>query len=781
MRRANDLSGTRAEPLGRRAIARLPRAVRLGAGALVATLGLGGAAVALADPAASFSISDERPARGQTVTLTATAECLAPVSCTWSGDDGLSASGREVTHAYSSLGTKQVTLTVDDPAEGSGDPEVVTRTVEVVNRAPEVSFDYEATNLDVAFTARATDADGDPLTYRWDFGDGSPASDADRLADPTHTYGAAGSYDVTLEVSDGHDTSRHSASVTVVAANAAPTAAFGVSTDGLTARFDATSSSDPDGDELTYAWTFGDGTAAAGASVSHTFLTSDTYAVALEVSDGRGGEHTVTRQLLVNRPPAAAISVSTSSVVVGRPVTFTSASTDPDGDALRLAWDIDGEPAAGGEKTPAITRSFDTPGSHSVRLRVVDDHGGTDSATVTVEAANLAPTVSIVASPSTVLTGEPISFTAGGEDPDGGPLHFAWDLDADGFDDGSGPSIGPLAFEVPGTRSIRVMAADGEGEPVVEELSVVIGNRGPSADFDWAPATVERRQPVTFTSRATDPEGLDLAEQSWDLDGDGAYDDAFGPTATTSFRKGGTHDVGLRVVDAHGGIAEVRIPIVLGNRPPTASFTVSPEQPGVGDTVELASTSVDPDGEELQSTWDLDGDGEYDDAAGPGARVLVERTGTVSVGLRVVDDEGGVDISRRDIAVLDRGNEPAPVAQKPAPRMLSPFPSVRIAGSLTRRGARFRVVSVSAPKGARVTWACAARRCRAGGRVGTGRALRIRALQREFPAGATFEVRVTRRGWIGKYTRVKVLSKRGPARRDLCLAAGSKRPTACPA
>lgn len=613
MRRANDLSKTRANFLVRHGLVRLPRAAQLGAGAVVATFGLGGAGVALADPAASFSISDERPARGQIVTLTATADCLAPLSCTWSGDDGLTGSGREVEHAYSTLGTKQVTLTVNEAVDGSGDPEVVTHTIDVVNR-----------------------------------------------------------------------------------------------------------------------------------------------------------------------PPVAAIDVSPVSIVVDQPVTFASASTDPDGDGLRLAWDIDGERALGGETTPAITHSFGTPGSHSVRLHVIDDHGETDTATVTVEVANLAPTVSIAASPPTVLTGESISFSASGEDPDGGSLDFAWDLDADGFDDGSTASIGPLVFEVPGTRRVRVSATDGEGGRVVEELSVVIGNRGPSADFDWTPATVERRRPVTFTSRATDPEGLDLVEQSWDLDGDGAYDDAFGPTATTTFHKGGTHEVGLRVVDAHGGIAEVRIPIVLANRPPTASFTVSPEQPVVGDTVELTSTSVGSDGEELQPAWDLDGDGEFDDATGPGARVVVARAGRVSMGLRVVDDGGGVDISRRDVEVLTRGPEPAPVAQKPEPRMLSPFPSVRIAGSLTRRGARFRVVSVSAPKGARVSWACAARRCRGGRRVVTGRALRIRALQRDFPGGATFEVRVTRRGWIGKYTRVKVLRDRGPARRDLCLAAGSRRPTACP-
>jgi PKD repeat protein len=51
----------------------------------------------------------------------------------------------------------------------------------------------------VAFTATATDADGDALTYAWDFGDGGTAT----VANPTHTYTAAGTYTAKVTVSDG--------------------------------------------------------------------------------------------------------------------------------------------------------------------------------------------------------------------------------------------------------------------------------------------------------------------------------------------------------------------------------------------------------------------------------------------------------------------------------------------------------------------------------------------------------------------------------------------------
>jgi cytochrome c len=51
----------------------------------------------------------------------------------------------------------------------------------------------------VAFTASATDADGDALTYAWDFGDGGTSAQQN----PSHTYSASGTYSAKVTVSDG--------------------------------------------------------------------------------------------------------------------------------------------------------------------------------------------------------------------------------------------------------------------------------------------------------------------------------------------------------------------------------------------------------------------------------------------------------------------------------------------------------------------------------------------------------------------------------------------------
>lgn len=71
------------------------------------------------------------------------------------------------------------------------------------NQAPVAAFSHNQNNLTVNFVNQSTDADNDPLTYLWNFGNGQTSSEAS----PSHTYATVGSYDVSLTVTDDNDVS----------------------------------------------------------------------------------------------------------------------------------------------------------------------------------------------------------------------------------------------------------------------------------------------------------------------------------------------------------------------------------------------------------------------------------------------------------------------------------------------------------------------------------------------------------------------------------------------
>jgi PKD repeat protein len=85
--------------------------------------------------------------------------------------------------------------------------------------------------------------------------------------------------------------------------NQPPTASFTVSCDALACDVNGSASSDPDGSIASYAWDFGDGSTATGATASHTFAASGTYTVGLTVTDDDGASDSDTRSVTVAPEP----------------------------------------------------------------------------------------------------------------------------------------------------------------------------------------------------------------------------------------------------------------------------------------------------------------------------------------------------------------------------------------------------------------------------------------------------------------------------------------------
>jgi PKD repeat protein len=174
------------------------------------------------------------------------------------------------------------------------------------NTAPTATFTTKVTDLTAAFDgSRSADSDGTVTGYAWDFGDGATGSGATA----THAYGAPGTYQVTLRVTDDDGaTAQHSAAVTVTAPapNVAPTAAFTTTAAGRSSAFDASGSTDRDGTVAGYAWDFGDGTTGTGRTATHVYPADGTYTVTLTVTDDDGATGTTQQAVTVAGEPVLA-------------------------------------------------------------------------------------------------------------------------------------------------------------------------------------------------------------------------------------------------------------------------------------------------------------------------------------------------------------------------------------------------------------------------------------------------------------------------------------------
>jgi PKD repeat protein len=162
------------------------------------------------------------PASGNRVSFRVTAadpDADDILSYRWEFGDGTISNSSQPVHTYGKSGTYAVRCTVFD-SWGDNDTKIINITI--TDLPPVIaSLGVKSTSEPgekIYFRPSVYDPEHGNLTYLWDFGDGRSSTDPE----PTHTYSTAGTYRVTLSVSDGSSTTTSSATIKVATATGVP-------------------------------------------------------------------------------------------------------------------------------------------------------------------------------------------------------------------------------------------------------------------------------------------------------------------------------------------------------------------------------------------------------------------------------------------------------------------------------------------------------------------------------------------------------------------------------
>ncbi len=583
----------------------------------------------------------------------------------WDFGDGLTASGPVVSHSYANNHVYTATLTVAD-VNGATNSTALGLTILNANPRADAGADRTvAEGLTTSYIGAATDPGGaDQLSYDWDFDYDGVNFDVDATGPAVNwTYhddrDDPEDFVVALRVRDndypypvdaGGQIGEHIDTLLVRVENVAPRVTAGGPYRGLVGQTItlAGSADDVSADTLTYEWDLAyDGITfqpdLGGQTVSHSWATGGLYNVALRVTDDDGGAGLAITTVDIDTVPLA-VAGGPYTGVEGAIITVSgSGSSDPDGDPLRYTWNFgDGTPTTTGL---TATHVYANDGAYVAGLEVDDGRGGRAVATATVTVANLPPVAVAVASPDPRLEGVAVTFN-GDQSSDPGvadQLTYQWD-----FGDGSPTAAGvnvAHTYADNGVYTATLTVADDAGAVGTAVINVSVQNVAPVAD-SGGPYATTLGIPLTLTGTGVDVPA-DQLSYAWDLDNDGLFETA-GQVVTYTWQVTGNQTVTLRVTDDDGDSTLAVASVDVGS-PPTVT-TGGPYAGDEGSPITLSGSGLDPDGDPLLYSWDLDNDGIFETNGAVIANTWADN-GVFTVEFRVEDGRGGVAIDSTTVTV----------------------------------------------------------------------------------------------------------------------------------
>ena len=347
-------------------------------------------------------------------------------------------------------------------------------------------------------------------------------------------------------------------------------------------RLTATAS-DPDGDELTYAWSAPEGrfggttdTAAAHWTAPET---AGPVTIRVEVSDARGGSASAEVTIEVNAAPTVETLCDPCEVRPGGEVRLMAMASDPDGNPMTYAWSA--SQGAFMEPTDTAQTRWRAPaetGRVAVRVEVSDGWGGT-AATMLIEVINAPPAFGKPSYTFELRENEdgrrrPVALGAAvAEDPDGDEVSYSLasgdgERFAVGARDGAVTYVGagedyerePNRYEL-SLRARDPYGAEARAQVVVEVTDVY--EAPPTAENDEAATVEDESVVIDVLANDTDPNGYGLRVESVSKPAHGMARAAAGGVAYTPQADYHGTDRFTYVAAGPGGTAEAAVEVTI--------------------------------------------------------------------------------------------------------------------------------------------------------------------------------------------------------------------------
>ena len=501
-------------------------------------------------------------------------------SYNWNLGNGVITAMTNASTSYLTAGTYTVTLTAYNGSSSNTHTVIIT-----VYPTPTVNFTADDTavcpGVPVTFTSTTSSGVAGPLTYMWNFGDGSSSSSTG----PSHPFALSGYYNITLSAtnSTGCISSLTKTAYihvfTPASVDFAGSPAYICNPPGNVTFTSTVSGTGP----FSYNWSFGNGGSSFLLNPTTTYTSTGAYTVKLVITDGNGCKDSVLKPSYINVGSINAAFSGPSTACINTPVIFTNTSSAH----ISSSWNF----GDGGTSTSdGGTHTYTTAGTYTVTL-IISNGPCLDTITHTITILPGAAASFIISPTNACPAPATASFT--GSVPPGSTV--VWKF-GDGLSGGG--TTTSHTYSNSGVDTVLMIVTNSSGCIDTIKQVYIIYNLRADINHDTVrsgcvPLTANFHCYTWTTvpdSTTFHPYPFGILSYTWNF-GDGTPPALGGISVSHTYTTVGVYTCTVYIVTANGCLDTARITVLVGS-PPVASFTANPTHVCAGQSVSFNNTST---------------------------------------------------------------------------------------------------------------------------------------------------------------------------------------------